>query len=274
MIDSFERRFMPGLVRMTSGIVFEDSTLELVAPSDWSNSRSKRMFDLGAAALALGVFSVPIAMLAIFIRLSSKGDVFFIQERLGKDGRPFRIYKFRTMVSDQERGAVHLTPKGDARITPVGRLLRRFKFDELPQVLNVLRGDMSIVGPRPKLAKYAETDQMTCRPGLTGAATLAFRGEENILSGFTDPKEMEDFYLQYIMPLKSRLDTSYSSIATLGSDLGMIVSTVRACAGLRPESSLLRSLRRVQYERLISASISAKNLDFASYSEQSSVSGD
>jgi lipopolysaccharide/colanic/teichoic acid biosynthesis glycosyltransferase len=144
---------------------------------------------------------------------------------------------------------VGLTRKGDERITPLGRILRRYKLDELPQILNVLRGDMSIVGPRPKLATYVGIPNMPYRPGITGAATLEFRGEEEILRGFTDAAEMEAFYIHYIRPLKARLDMDYMQTSTFFSDMRLIFSTVKACAGFRGSSPVISSLWRVKSER-------------------------
>jgi lipopolysaccharide/colanic/teichoic acid biosynthesis glycosyltransferase len=254
-MGSFENQFMSGMARPTSEILFEASHSQSLSPSHWSNSLTKRVLDFSAALLMLAVLLLPMLLLVLLSWFTSPGDVFFTQERCGKGGKTFWIYKFRTMVSDQKQGAVTLTRKGDDRVTEIGRFLRRFKIDELPQLFNVLRGDMSLVGSRPKLAKYAEMDQMSCRPGITGAATLAFRGEEDILKGFTNPREMEDFYLQYIMPIKSQLDASYMHVATFESDLRIAVLTLKACAGVKSKSALLSSLKLAQAERLMANSV-------------------
>jgi lipopolysaccharide/colanic/teichoic acid biosynthesis glycosyltransferase len=175
-------------------------------------------------------------MLAIglFVRLTSAGRALYIQERVGAGGRLFRVYKFRTMISRPSQG-VGLTRKGDSRITPLGRFLRKLKLDELPQFYNVLRGDMSLIGPRPKLAQYAGMFNIPYRPGITGWATLHFSNEESMLQSFTDPAEMEKYYQTFIKPAKARLDFLYMRSATLGTDLGLLYLTALACFGWRSE---------------------------------------
>ncbi len=208
-----------------------------VAASRWSLSPGKRLFDAVVAAAALLVAAVPMAVVGLCVWLSSEGTVLFVQERMGRGGRLFRLYKFRTMHACAGPG---LTMEGDCRITGVGRWLRKFKLDELPQFYNVLRGDMSLVGPRPKLPQFAGIRNMPFRPGITGLATLAFRREEEILKG-VDPAHLEVFYDRRIKPLKTRLDLHYMRRANFRSDLRMIVATVRACAGQARIPATLRS---------------------------------
>jgi lipopolysaccharide/colanic/teichoic acid biosynthesis glycosyltransferase len=179
---------------------------------------------------ALLAISPLLLIIAIAVRLSSRGPVIFQQQRAGRDRKLFTIYKFRTMSKNSELIGPDHTTKDDPRITPIGNLLRRFKLDELPQLYNVVRGDMSLVGPRPKLAHHDYTP-MVCRPGITGAATLAFRNEQRILCKIP-PTRLEFFYQTYVIPKKLRLDAEYMSQATLLKDMKILFATILSICNL------------------------------------------
>ncbi|MGA3009264.1 MAG: sugar transferase [Terracidiphilus sp.] len=206
-------------------------SLENPAASAWCLSKSKRFLDLSFALLVLLVLAAPMLAIAMCVRLTSRGPAFFRQCRMGRGGRLFRLYKFRSMTWDADHRGPGLTRGGDCRITPLGRWLRKLKLDKLPQFYNVLRGEMSLVGPRPKLPRYTGIVNMPYRPGITGAATLAFRREEALLSRI-HPSLLDDYYSQHIRPLKTRMDVRYMCRATFWSDLRLIGATFLAC--LRP----------------------------------------
>ncbi|MEO6829311.1 MAG: sugar transferase [Acidobacteriaceae bacterium] len=192
--------------------------------SPWCASASKRAFDLVCVIPALIVISPLLAIVAFAVWLTSPGPVIFRQQRAGRDRNLFTIYKFRTMVEDSELIGPGLTATGDPRITSIGHFLRRFKLDELPQLFNVLRGEMSLVGPRPKLPDL-EWTSVPCRPGITGAATLLFRKEQHILREIP-AGQISDFYAQYIAPTKVRTDAEYMKSATFQSDLHILRKTL------------------------------------------------
>lgn len=187
----------------------------------WSNSAGKRAFDLAVAAPAL-LLSLPILVgIAVVIRASSDGPVLFRQTRMGKSAQPFTIYKFRTMRPAHNGPSV--TRKGDARLTKLGLLLRRLKLDELPQLYNVVRGDMSLVGPRPKVIGH-ELRELPCRPGITGAATLLFAREEDLLLHIPED-QVEHFTVKVLHPIKARLDRVYAQECNFFTDAKILAQT-------------------------------------------------
>lgn len=210
-----------------------------VEPSEWSLSEAKRCVDFLMAAAFLLVFWPLLLLAALLVRLCSPGPVIFRQKRVGLGGNLFTVYKFRTMevLSDDEGPS--MTKKGDPRITTFGRFLRKYKLDELPQFINVLRGDMSLVGPRPRLAHHMDSTQMPFRPGLTGAATIAFRNEEILLQDIPD-NLLEDYNTRKIIPLKARLDWSYMARATFLSDMALVVETAICCLSTRHDFLKIR----------------------------------
>jgi lipopolysaccharide/colanic/teichoic acid biosynthesis glycosyltransferase len=192
-------------------------------------SPTKRAFDLVSAVAGLLVLWPLFGVIALAVRLEDGGSVFFRQVRVGRGGRPFRIWKFRTMVHDAERQGRAITLAKDARVTRVGATLRRLKLDELPQLLNVVAGEMSLVGPRPEVPKYVEQYGPAQRrvlelvPGITSPANLAYHDEAELLAGTPDP---ERAYVQQVMPDKIRIHLRYADQATPWSDLLMVVRTL------------------------------------------------
>lgn len=209
--------------------------------SRWSLSRTKRALDVVISLTILVGAAVPMAIIGLCTQLSSRGPMIFAQRRVGRYGRLFSIYKFRSMIVASEAAGPGLTKSGDSRITPLGKWLRKFKLDELPQLYNVLRGDLSLVGPRPKLPRYEVDFNMPYRPGITGASTLAFRNEEEILS-HVSPETMEAYYELHIKPLKARLDSRYMKNSSFLSDLGVIAATIFGC--VLPKKARLRVPRK------------------------------
>lgn len=185
----------------------------------------KRLFDFVASLAALIVLSPLFVAIAIAIKLTSRGPVFYRGRRVGRGGVPFDILKFRTMRPGGSGPAI--TRGGDPRITPLGRALRRVKLDELPQLLNVLRGEMSLVGPRPEAEEYVRlyTDEerrvLDARPGITGPASLRYRDEESMLTG----DDWHERYVNVIMRDKLREDLAYLDRRTFASDLGILLRT-------------------------------------------------
>ena len=196
----------------------------------------KRALDVVVAATGLIVVAPVLAIVAVAIRLESRGPALFRQVRVGRGFRRFEILKFRTMrVNAAEHGPL-VTSAADSRITPLGRMLRRLKLDELPQLWNVLRGDMSLVGPRPEVPHYVElfredyAEVLRVRPGITDLASLTFRDEEHILGGASDP---ELHYRTHVLPAKLALNKDYVRRASIGFDLEIILKTALEGVSLR-----------------------------------------
>lgn len=191
----------------------------------------KRVFDLLAAAAALLALSPVLAVIALRIKLHDGGSVLYAGRRVGRDGKVFGMYKFRTMVLNADTIGGSSTPDDDPRITPVGKLLRRYKLDELPQLLNVLKGEMSIVGPRPQvqwavdLYTPEQREVLTVRPGITDYASVRFPNEGEILKGSTDP---DRDYMEKIHPEKMRLSLEYVRARSFATDLKVIAQTAAA----------------------------------------------
>ena len=192
----------------------------------WVMSASRRCLDIGVAAIALLTLLPAILLIMLLVRVSSPGPVLFRQRRAGRNREEFTLYKFRSMRVANSPAPV-ITISGDARITPIGAFLRRYKLDELPQFWNVLKGNMSLVGPRPKLPHHEGLD-LPYRPGITGMATLAFRNEEEILSVIPQT-QLDAFYEICLKPRKARLDLDYMRRATFWSDSKLLWRTAASC---------------------------------------------
>jgi len=188
-----------------------------------------RLFDLFCSAVGLALLSPLLFVVAAIIKLSDGGPVFFKQVRVGLNGQHFRILKFRTMSTRAEQAGLPITVGHDPRITTVGRWLRQWKIDEFPQLINVLRGDMGLVGPRPEVPRYVafyteeQAKVLRLRPGITDAASITYRCENEVLRRSEDP---ETFYLQNIMPNKIRINLEYAIKATLWTNFKVILATL------------------------------------------------
>jgi len=188
----------------------------------------RRALDVTVAGALLLLFLPLVGPLAVLVKLSTPGPAFFVQERVGRGGRRFRMLKLRTMVRDASQRGRQLTVEGDPRITPIGHCLRRLKLDELPQLWNVLRGDMSLVGPRPEVPRYVacyddrQRGVLRTRPGITDPASIAYRHEERVLRGASDPDRL---YREQVMPAKIALSLDYLEHRTVLSDLQILAST-------------------------------------------------
>jgi len=189
----------------------------------------KRIYDLAFSSVGLVVLSPLFLFIAVAVKCSDGGPIIFRQRRIGQAGRPFHILKFRTMLVNAERAGLSVTRRGDSRVTSLGRILRKTKLDELPQLWNVLCGEMSLVGPRPEVPQYVEhytpwqRRVLDLKPGITDLATLEFRNEEELLSSAPD---VEQFYLRYCVPRKIELNLQYAREANLWRDSQIIFKTL------------------------------------------------
>jgi lipopolysaccharide/colanic/teichoic acid biosynthesis glycosyltransferase len=193
---------------------------------------TKRWCDIAVAGTALLLAAPVVALAAAAIRLSSRGPVLYVQERIGRGGRPFRLYKLRTMI--RAASGAQVTAANDARVTGIGRLLRRTKIDELPQLWNVLRGDMTLIGPRPEVERYVRQYNPEQRrilayvPGLASLAQLMYPQEPELLRTAADP---ETFYVRQLMPRKVAVDLAYERERTVWTDLRLIADILLLVAG-------------------------------------------
>src|SRR5438309_7726184 len=192
-------------------------------------TRAKRTLDLMTAGAGLVLLAPLLAVVAVLVKTEDGGPVFFRQERVGYRSRPFRIWKFRTMVPDAGAQGLPLTVGGDSRVTRIGAWLRRLKLDELPQLFNVLAGDMSLVGPRPEVPCYVasysaeERQVLELVPGVTDEASIRYVAESALLAAVLDPERV---YVSEIVPDKIRLNLAYAAHATVWTDLWVILATL------------------------------------------------
>ena len=191
----------------------------------------KRLMDVAISGCALFVLWPVLLLIAAAIKIDDPGPVFYRQVRVGKDGKTFRIFKFRTMVVDADKKGLAITVGRDSRITRVGALLRKSKLDELAQLINVFTGEMSFVGPRPEVPKYVDMytpyqrQVLLVRPGITDYASIAYRNENDMLEGAQDPERM---YIEQIMPDKIELNMKYLREISPAADIRLILRTIAA----------------------------------------------
>ena len=188
----------------------------------------KRIFDLLFSFLGLVILSPFLLVIAILIVIDSKGDIFYLQQRVGKDNKDFNIFKFRTMRPNSDKQGLLTVGAKDSRITKIGVFLRKYKIDELPQLINVLIGNMSFVGPRPEVRKYVDlynSEQkkvLTVKPGITDYASIEYSNENELLASSENP---EKTYIEEIMPAKLELNLKYIKEASLLTDIKIIFKT-------------------------------------------------
>ncbi|OOM16444.1 sugar transferase [Clostridium saccharobutylicum] len=196
------------------------------------NKIIKRIFDIICSGLGLIVLSLVFLVIALRIKTGSDGPIFFKQIRVGEKGKEFEILKFRTMVVDAEKLGRQITVGNDSRITKIGAFLRKYKLDELPQLINVFKGDMSLVGPRPEVPRYVkmyneeQRKVLEVKPGITDLASIRYRDENELLGKAENPDE---FYINTIMPDKLALNIEYIKKSNVFFDIYIIIQTIIKC---------------------------------------------
>lgn len=197
---------------------------------------AKRIFDIVSSSLGLIILLPVFVIISIAIKMDSEGEVFFRQIRVGRNGKPFKIYKFRTMMIFAEKFGKQITVGADKRITDIGKTLRKYKMDELPQLINVVLGDMSLVGPRPEVPKYvAEYSKeaakivLSVRPGITDQASIEYKSENDLLAKSSNP---EKTYIEEILPIKINYYIDYVQTRSFFGDVRIIFKTLFAILGI------------------------------------------
>lgn len=189
----------------------------------------KRIIDLVICLIALIIASPFLIIFSILIKLTSKGKILYLQKRIGKDMKPFYIYKFRTMVQDADKKGLALTTGNDSRITTFGRFLRKINMDEMPQLFNVIKGDMSIIGTRPEVSEYVDcyTDEMMATlllsPGMLSLASIKYKHENDLLTNATDPQKE---YINVILPDKMKYNLEYLHTLSVKEDMKLIGASI------------------------------------------------
>lgn len=189
----------------------------------------KRLFDITASFFGIIILSPLLIFIGLWVGLSSKGGVFYKQIRVGKNNKDFKLYKFRSMRVNSDKQGLLTVGSKDSRITTAGYFIRKYKIDELPQLFNVLKGDMSFVGPRPEVRRYVDLyseEQMKVlkvAPGITDPASIKYRNENDILSSQSNP---EEYYIQHIMPDKLKINIDYINTQTFIKDIKIIFQTI------------------------------------------------
>ena len=189
----------------------------------------KKLFDITASFFGILILSPLFIFISLWVGLSSKGGVFYKQIRVGKNNKDFKLYKFRSMRVNSDKQGLLTVGSKDSRITKAGYFIRKYKIDELPQLFNVLKGDMSFVGPRPEVRRYVDLyseEQMkvlSVRPGITDTASIKYRNENDILSSASNP---EEYYIQHIMPDKLKINIDYINKRTFVKDIKIIFQTI------------------------------------------------
>ena len=189
----------------------------------------KRLFDITASFFGIIILSPLLIFIGLWVGLSSKGGVFYKQIRVGRNNKDFKLYKFRSMRVNSDKQGLLTVGSNDSRITKAGYFIRKYKIDELPQLFNVLKGDMSFVGPRPEVRRYVDLyskEQMkvlSVRPGITDPASIKYRNENDILSSQSNP---EEYYIQHIMPDKLKINIDYINTQTFIKDIKIIFQTI------------------------------------------------
>lgn len=219
---------MSSLNKIDDKIVFSNKVDEILRQRKFKIA-GKRIFDIIMSLIGLTILGIPLIIIAIIIKITSKGPIFYRQVRVGKNNKDFRIFKFRTMIVDADKKGMLITVGEDKRVTGIGKFLRKTKIDELPQLINVLIGEMSFVGPRPEVRKYVDLynefqeNVLKLKPGITDLASIEYRDESTLLGQSENP---EKTYIEEIMPKKLKINLEYIEKISVFYDIKLIFLTL------------------------------------------------